>query len=222
MSHAAARPLCRVTPEALTQAHPGEDALAMRLLRHQTKNALQRLIAQIMASNLRSTAEGEALADDLQRRILLSARVSDALFGFTEHPGRLSDRLTALCRSTVALIADGVQVIGTRVEMEGACPERFEPTVLPMVHEMVTNAVKHGLHMRLTGQIAVVLRGPRPGSPLAGLLLEVHDNGWGPEKCGVGEGLTTMHLMARCHGGRVELTRQGEWTTSRLTIPGWL
>ena len=84
MSHAALMRLRQIPTAALTQPDPLDDALGMRLLRHHTKNALQRLIAQIANSDLRATPGGEALAEDLERRIRLSARVSDALFGLTE------------------------------------------------------------------------------------------------------------------------------------------
>ena len=219
MSHAALMRLRQIPTAALTQPDPLDDALGMRLLRHHTKNALQRLIAQIANSDLRAMPGGEALAEDLERRIRLSARVSDALFGLTEAPGPLQARLTLLSRSVVELMADEVQTINTTVHVIGDCPGRFEATVLQVAHEMVTNAVKHGLHMRLAGEIELVLHGKRPGAPYTGVALVVRDNGWGPERRGFGEGLSTLELIAQRHGGRVDLVRQAGWTEARLQIP---
>ena len=219
MSHAAPTRLRQLPPASVTSSGLVGDELGMRVLRHQTKNALQRIIAQIAMSDVRATPAGNTLADELERRIRLSAKVSDALFGLTEKPGPLPERLTSLCRSAVSLMADEVQTIETTVHVIGTCPERLETTVLQVVHEMVTNAVKHGLHMRLAGEIMVTLQGKKAGLAFDGLSLEVRDNGWGPEKRGFGEGMTTLALMAERHGGRVSLARQEGWTAARLHIP---
>ena len=117
-------------------------------------------------------------------------------------------------------MADPVQTIQTSVTIAGRCPASLTATVLQITHEMVTNAVKHGLHMRLTGQIEVALEIARPASGLGGLTLAVRDNGWGPDKPGFGEGLDVLELMAEGHGGGVELVRDLGWTVSRLHIPG--
>ena len=151
MSHAALTRLRRQSTLTMTRSDSAEDALSMRLLRHHTKNALQRIIAQISNAELRTTAPGNVLADDIERRIQLSARISDALFGMTETPGPLPTRLTSLCQSVVALMSDGVQAVEVRVGVVGTCPAQLEPTVLQVAHELVTNAVKHGMHMRLAG-----------------------------------------------------------------------
>ena len=219
MSHAAPIRLRRLHPTAITRSVPCDEGLAMRLLRHQTKNALQRIIAQVSATELRATEAGSALADEIERRIRLSARVSDALFGLTQSPGPFDARLDGLCQSVVALMSDGVQMIRTDVNVSGICPEALETTVLQIAHEMVTNAIKHGLHMRLSGEIVVMFRGKRPGLPPNGLSLEVRDNGWGPEKAGFQEGLAVLQLLAQQQGGYVELVREPGWTISRLFIP---
>ncbi len=208
-----ARPLAEIT-------QPDDDALSMRLLRHHTKNALQRIIAQVANTDLRTTPEGNTLADEIEHRIRLSARISDALFGLTEAPAPLDARLNALCQAVVELMADPVQTIQTNVQITGRCPPPLTATVLQITHEMVTNAVKHGLHMRLAGEIRVTLEIDRPASGLGGLVLAVRDNGWGPDKPGFNEGLATLELMAERHGGTVELVRELGWTVSRLRIPG--
>lgn len=220
MSHAAPLPLRRLAPQAISRPDPVDEVLTMRLLRHHTKNALQRIIAQVSGTDLRATPAGAALADEIERRIRLSARVSDTLFGLTETPGPLADRLRTLTQSVVALIADPVQTIRTDVHLLGGCPPALESFVLQITHEFVTNAVKHGMHMRLTGEIDVTVEGKRPGMPYTGLTLVVRDDGWGAEQAGFGDGLSVLQLMADRHGGTVSLARDAGWTVARLRLPG--
>ncbi len=208
-------PAAMMAPVLMTQREPSADALAMRQLRHETKNALQRIIAQVAASDLRATHAGAALADDIERRICLSARVSDALFGFTAHPGTLQGRLASLCDATVKLLADQVQTIDVETSVTGSCPASLETTVVRIAHEMVSNAVKHGMHMRLVGRIAVRVRSEGNGTTV----LRVSDNGWGPAGDGAGEGLPIMRCLAEREGGRVTIERADGWTVASLILP---
>lgn len=208
------------------QLLPQGEALAMRQLRHQTKNALQRIIAQVAACDLRATVAGGLLADQVERRIMLSARVSDALFGLTEQPGPLHQRLQSLCESTVALLGDIEQTLHVEVAVAGQCSASVEATVLQVAHEMVGNAVKHGMHMRLTGRVVVTVQAQRPA--ISGVLLTVSDDGWGadafgdaPPKPGYEQaGLSIMQALADQHDGTVELSRENGWTVARLHLPG--
>lgn len=189
----------------------------MQLLRHQTKNALQRIMAQIAKTDLRATPQGNVLADDIERRICLSARISDALFGLTEEPGPLPARLRHLCEATLALAADTTQCINLRVTVTGPCPAPLHATVLQAAHEMVSNAVQHGLRLRLTGQVMVTLTSGR------NLMLEVRDDGWGLAP--VGRSVVSparmpfLQLLADQHGGLVSLERQEGWTIARFQLP---
>ena len=220
MHHASAVQLNRSQP-AVTRTRPEE--LAMRHLRHQTKNALQRIIAQVAKTNLRATPDGNALADDIERRICLSARISDALFGIMESPPPLGQRLATLSQSTVALLADPEQSISVTAAAAGRCPAAYDEAVLQVAHEMVVNAVKHGMHMRVSGQIAVRLFADARGRTA----LLVRDDGWGPcgEAAGVGsdaagEGMPIMQALVASFGGRVSLSRNDGWTIARLDLPG--
>ena len=219
MSHTHPRPMrltaALMTPPSMTQQESNEDALAMRQLRHQTKNALQRIIAQIAGSDLRATQAGATLADEIERRICLSARVSDALFGLTACPEPLRERLTALCDATVKLLADQEQTIQLDVAVTGSCPPSLEATVVRIAYEMVSNAVKHGMHMRLVGRIALRVRSQGNGSTV----LLVSDNGWGLGCDGSGEGLPIMRCLAEQDGGRVSIDRVDGWTVASLTFP---
>ena len=218
MSHTAPRPMrlsaATVAPALMTEPEPSAEALAMRQLRHQTKNALQRIIAQVAKSDLRATPAGAALADEIEHRILLSARVSDALFGFTACPAPLPARLAALCHATVELLSDQEQTIEVDVAVIGSCPASLEAIVVRVAHEMVGNAVKHGMHMRLVGRIAVRVRSQGNGSTV----LQVSDDGWGLGD-GAGEGLTIMRCLAERDGGRISIERVDGWTVALLRLP---
>ncbi len=219
MSHTTPRPLrlasVAMAPALMTRQEPSADAVAMRQLRHQTKNALQRIIAQVAESGLRATPAGAKLADEVEQRICLSARVSDALFGLTACPGPLPDRLGALCNAAVKLLADPDQTIAVDVVVSGSCPQSLEATVVKIAHEMVVNAVKHGMHMRLVGRIVVRLRRHGDGSTV----LRVSDDGWGLGPDGSGEGLPIMRCLAEREGGHVGIARVDGWTVASLSLP---
>ena len=214
MSHAIPQSFHRHA--AMTVPDAGAEAVALRLLRHQTKNALQRIIAQLAATDLRSTPAGEALADEIERRICLSARISDALFGFTSSPAPMRARLASLAEATVALLAAPEQTIKVEVAVSGECLAALEGTIVQVAHEMVSNAVKHGMHVRLVGAIVVQLRTYADGRAS----LQVSDDGWGPAEASSGEGLPIMRSLAAAHGGAVSLARRRGWTVATLDLPG--
>ncbi len=214
MHHVSPIHLHRAEPRAMTRTRP-ED-LAMRQLRHQTKNALQRIIAQVAQTELRATLSGNVLADDIERRICLSARVSDALFGLTEAPAPLQQRLSSLAEATVALLAEPEQTIAVTAGVAGRCPAACEDMVLRVAYEMVVNAVKHGMHKRLAGQVAIRLFADVRGRTT----LLVRDDGWGPADAAAGEGMPIMQALASEFGGRVSLSRNEGWTVARLDLPG--
>lgn len=211
-----------------TPAHSGIDSyqraeadstekllLAFRLLRHHTNNALQQIIVQCEQAALRRTVAGAALADDVQSRIALAARISDALFGLTPELAPVENRLHSLVDATIGLLSDGTQTIRSEIEVIGRCPEPLIPVVLQVVHEMVGNAVLHGMHMRLLGKIIVSLR----ISADKALNLQVCDDGWGPGTAEAGEGRSIIARLVRLRGGSVSLERKAGWTLAMMSIP---
>jgi hypothetical protein len=104
--------------------------LAFQLLRHQINNSLQRIIVQCAQTGLRRTTSGATLADHVQRRIVLSAQISDALFGLTAEPAPIEHRLHSLIDTTVELLSDGTQMIRTEIEVIERCPDQLVPVVL--------------------------------------------------------------------------------------------
>lgn len=130
-------------------------------------------------------------------------------------PAPVEGRLKGLTEATVALLSDHAQTIRTEVKVVGTCPEPVVPVVLQVAEEMVDNAVRHGMRLRLVGHIFVSLwafSGYR-------LDLTVRDDGWGPGTAEPGEGHSIMAGLAGQFGGSVSLTRNGSWTVAAMTIP---
>lgn len=186
----------------------------LRQLRHHTNNALARILAQI-SSGLGVGDAQRRVAADLERRILLTANISDALFGLTRDPGPFDQRLQALCLGVIDLIGEPDQYVTLYCEVDGDVPLLHRETVLRIAHEFVGNAVKHGMHMRLIGRISTVVH-----TDAQATTLEVSDDGWG---CGrlfaLGEGLRVAAVLAESLDGRVSLERCQERTVARLVLP---
>lgn len=138
-----------------TDAQPDMQA-DFRQLRHQTKNALTRILAQVSAC-LPAQGPAQRVAADLERRILLTAEISDALFGLTRAPAKLEQRLFSLCSSVIELYADPDQELTLRCSVQHTVRPALDTVILRVAHELVGNAVKHGMHMRLLGRIEVRL-----------------------------------------------------------------
>lgn len=197
-------------------AAPASTDASFRQLRHQTKNALQGILSQIaQCRDLQSTAYGQRLVGDLERRVRLSSAVSDALFGVTSRPGPLPERLRFLSDATVELLADPDQIVRVEVAADPAVPGALHDVVLRIAHEFVGNAVKHGLHARMVGAITVrVTREARRG-----VRVQVADDGWGfhcvPSH---GEGMRLAALLAAEHRGVVSLSRQAGLTVAEAML----
>ena len=203
-------------PIQLTPAMAQDDETSFRQLRHQTKNALQRILCQIaQCRELQSTRDGRRLVEDLERRVRLSASVSDALFGIASAPDALAPRLQRLAQATVDLLGDADQLVRLEVEVEPGCPAALDQTVLRIVHELVGNAVKHGLYARSIGRITV-----RAAAEGRGLVrLQVIDDGWGfKQQPDHGEGLSLVALLAAQHGGTATLERRGGATVASVAL----
>lgn len=187
----------------------------LRQLRHHTKNTLQRILGLIAdAPGLSDTPEGAKIVHELEYRICLSATISNALFGLTDAPGSMADRLRQLAGAVVDLMRDADQVIRIGVLVRGCCPAALREPVLRSAHELIGNAVKHGMKGRPSGRIA--LRLVTDGDCTT---LTVLDNGWGfTGKPRSGEGLALTRDFAARHGG--SLTIDGDdGTMATLELP---
>ena len=197
---------------AANPGHAGD--LDMRQLRHHTKNALASILAQV-SSELSNNSTARRVASDVERRVLLTAHISDALFGLTRAPGPFAERLTSLCESVVELMGEDGQCLGLTCDVGAEVPPPQREALLRVAHEFVGNAVKHGMHVRLVGRIDVVVR-----AEAGGICLSVSDDGWG---CGTsprsGEGMSVADALARAVGGQVGLSRREGWTVATLLLP---
>ncbi|HEY4173258.1 MAG TPA: ATP-binding protein [Rhodopila sp.] len=193
---------------------PGQ-AIDMRQLRHHTKNTLQRILGLIAeAPGLCDTPQGEKLAQELEYRICLSATISNALFGLTGAPGAMADRMRGLAGAVVDLLRGPDQVIRVGVFVRGCCPAALREDVVRSAHELIGNAVKHGMRGRPQGRIAVRLTSDADCTTLT-----VLDNGWGfAGKPRSGEGLALTRDFAARHGGSLKIDGM-EGTVATLELP---
>jgi two-component sensor histidine kinase len=189
--------------------------LDLRQLRHHTKNALQRIIGLITEiPGLCDTPAGEQIARELEHRIRLSATISNALFGLTEAPGSMADRLRQLAGAVVDMMRAADQVVRVGVSVRGCCPPALQEAVIRGANELLGNAVKHGLKNRPTGRILV-----RLVTEGATTTLSVIDNGWGFGGApGHGEGLALARGFAERHGGTLRL-ENADGTVAVLELP---
>nr|WP_294531323.1 ATP-binding protein [uncultured Rhodopila sp.] len=178
----------------------------LRQLRHHTKNTLQRIMALISeSSSLCDTPAAEKFARELEYRIGLSATISNALFGLTEAPGSMADRLRQLGGGIVEMMRGADQVIRIGVSVRGTCPVALREAVIRSANELIGNAVKHGMKNRPDGRISV-----RLVTEAELTVLSVTDNGWGFSGLpGSGEGLSLAQGFAERHGGTLRLESAG-------------
>ncbi len=193
------------------------EQLSLRQLRHHTANVWQQVLCAVWEmTEAANTPEARKLGADIERRIIATAGVADAMFGFTQRPGRFRDRLTNLCRHTLAAHTAEGQSVALDLSTRGACPVPLQGIVLRVAQEMVANAVKHGLHARLRGRVTVSC----VALPMTRVRLQVLDDGWGPPtKMVAGEGWALMRELAGLHAGEVTMQRDGDNTCLQLELP---
>jgi two-component sensor histidine kinase len=193
-------------PEPNPRSEDAEQEIDLRQLRHHTKNTLQRIIALIAElPGLHDSPAAETIARELEYRIGLSATISNALFGLTEAPGSMADRLRQIGGAVVDLMRAPDQVIRVGVSVRGTYPAALREAVVRGAHELIGNAVKHGMKSRPSGRISVRL------VTEGGItVLTVSDNGWGfagtPRP---GEGLALARGFAERHAGSLHLESCG-------------
>ncbi|MGE0418176.1 MAG: ATP-binding protein [Acetobacteraceae bacterium] len=202
--------------ESVPVRHEAEADIDIRQLRHHTKNALQRIMGLVaQAPGLCDTPQGEHIARQLERRIQLSASISDALFGLTRAPASMTDRLRSLCSNVVELLSDPTQVVQVGVSVRGDCPTHLRDTILRITHELVANAMKHGMRRRTRGRITVRLH----SEPNGHTRLTVIDDGNGFHgKPRQGEGLSVAQMLADEFSGHLSLRSDGR-TMAVLDMP---
>lgn len=216
MTHADRPPVRRPPGKVVDAADAAaEHDIDLRQLRHHTRNTLQRIIGLISeAPGLANTPGGEKLTHDLEYRIGLSVMISDALFSVTAAPASMAERLRQLAGAMVEMMRDPNQVIRVGVIVRGSCPDGLREPALRAAHELIGNAVKHGMKDRPSGRIAV-----RLVSTEFRTTLTVLDNGWGfTGQPPAGEGLALAGGFATRHGGTLSLDGE-DGTVATLELP---
>jgi signal transduction histidine kinase len=117
------------------------------------------------------------LSQDLQQRIVTAADLSNALFGFVEPASSLRSRLFNVSDGLVQLLGEDAATIRIVVSVDGPGFGRYDDTLVKIAHELVGNAVKHGMQQRLRGDIRIEVVA-EPGQ----IALIVTDDGWGPPR----------------------------------------
>jgi two-component sensor histidine kinase len=201
--------------EPALMAEAGSE-IDLRQLRHHTKNALQRILGLVNeAPGLLDTQSGADIVRRLERRIQVSAAISDALFGLTRAPAAMTERLRSLCANIVELMAEPAQILQVGVSVRGECPAHLREVVVRVTHELVGNAIKHGMRGRPRGRITVRMVTEADGSTQ----LSVTDDGNGFRASPrFGEGLTVARSLAERFGGSIGLRHDGQ-TTASLRVP---
>jgi two-component sensor histidine kinase len=189
----------------------------LRQLRHHTKNTLQRIIGLIGETpGLHDSPEGERIARELEHRICQSATISNALFGLTDAPASMAERLRQLAGAMVDLMQAADQTIRIGVSVRGSCPVHLREAIIRSAHELIGNAVKHGMKGRPAGRI--IIRLTTEGAMTS---LKVIDNGWGfSGRPRDGEGLQLARSFAIAHNGSLRL-ESTDGVVATLEIPNW-
>lgn len=189
--------------------------LALGNLRHHARDTLQRVLSDIHDhASTTYTSRERRLLDELADRVRLSLEISDTLFGITSEPAPFTKRFRNLCHGVLSLFADQAQQLRLNISLDGLCPRGLEMPALRAAHEFVGNAVRHGMHMRLMGQISVSLTG---GSDWVELV--VADDGWGaaaaPETI---RGLGLPCDLAEQFCGTVSVHRRNDATIATIIL----
>lgn len=129
----------------------------------------------------------------------------------------LAQRLQQICTDALALCAEDIQAIACDV----TCPPTLRPParvadgLCAVAAELVRNAIVHGMHVRLRGQVKVEVAAERGG----GLTLRVSDDGWGcPCPVVAGAGLARVAALLREMGGTLSVTAAPR-TTFAIRLP---
>ena len=117
-------------------------------------------------------------------------------------------------KAAMVSVGDAAHGVDLHVAVRGECPAGLESTILRVAHELLNNAVLHGMHARLVGCISVDLVSSERRTALS-----VIDDGWGCGACPTpGRGLQLVQQLAAARGGDVQLRRRGGMTVALLSL----
>jgi two-component sensor histidine kinase len=126
----------------------------------------------------------------------------------------MAERLRQLAGAMVDMMRSANQTVRIGVLVRGTCPSHLREAVIRTAHELIGNAVKHGMRDRLSGRIVV-----RLVSQPAVTTLAIVDDGWGFDgRPGDGEGLALARSFAAKHGGSLRLD-SNDGVVATLELP---
>lgn len=144
----------------------------------------------------------------------LRFRHKDALSSLTRRPASMKEYLRLTVEMLAELLANPDQVVHVEVFCDGTCPAAVQAAVMCAVHELVSNAVKHGFYRRLVGYVRVDLAAFPQGTRL-----RVVDDGWGmPYPHNEGVGLRNVRASIAPFGGKLAL-RSADGVTAEIFLP---
>ncbi|MGE4481245.1 ATP-binding protein [Acidocella sp.] len=168
------------------------------------------------APELTDHAHGRKLAQDLIDRICLSADIADALFSVLSVHGGIEARLRLLTRALVRVFSAPGQDIEIRIDVDTDPWKHHAEIILQITHELVSNAVRHGLRGYMTGTIAIMLQRGRHDA----VRLIVSDNGRGfAARAEPGEGLRIVQDLVARNGGTLTLPEPGRPARMQVYLP---
>ena len=159
--------MTEVEHRAATQRHE----LLVAELNHRVRNILG-LIRSLVSQSRTSAADVDTFAAILGNRVHALARAHDQITAKNWGPGSLA---TLIATEAEAFLGDGaarIHVSGPSISLQ---PQAFSAVAL-VIHEMMTNAVKHGALAGGAGQVAIAWRLGAEGT----VMLDWHETGGPP------------------------------------------
>ncbi len=183
-----------------------QQAVLLGELQHRSRN----LLAVVRSVASRSFAPSPA-RDEFDARLAAISRVQNFLAQGQDFALELSDLIQAEMRAHAAMRSDGVTVRGPRVELPGS---RVQPLAMAL-HELTTNALKHGALSQPAGRLSITWRVEHQGGA-ASLQLEWRESrvtmpaGGAPPRRGFGRELIERALPYQLQAAtRLEFTPDG-------------
>ncbi len=200
--------------EAESRAATQKQELLIAELNHRVRNILG-LIRGLVAQSRTSARDVDTFATLLGDRVHALARAHDQITAKNWGPSSLADLIATEAGAFLGENAVRISCDGPPVLLQ---PHAFS-TIALVVHELMTNAAKHGALVGPTGQVTIAWRLEEDGS----LIVDWQENGGPPTKAPVrrGFGSTIIHRSIPHElGGEATLDFVSTGLRARFVVPG--